>query len=198
MTAAVPTAATLPGAAPVRRALRAGSTRLLLAAALCVASLGVGWGATSESEGYVTSGYIVPNGYVSPITGEYSPGAGQYYAGSYVPGTPGAESPGFESDARVLLAPAMVGLVLAVRKRTGTRRSTQVARWSTIALAAAAALAIGTAATTAAVVATVAAFVVAASVTWPLFASRLARLADLPRQDPTEEPLAPTVAPTAF
>lgn len=182
------TAAT-PGAA-----LGSGSVRLALAAALCVVSLGVGWGATPGSEGYVTPGYIVPNGSVSPVTGEYSVGPGQYYAGTFIPGTPGAESPGYESDARVLLVPALVGLVLAARRRTGDDRAIRLARRSTVALAVAAVLAVGTAATTAAVVATIGALVLAASVTWPPLTRWVGRRATERPVDsrPTPQPAAPT------
>lgn len=167
----------------------AGAARLLGAAALCVVALGLAWDFSSGSSGFVTPGILVPNGYVSPITGEYSVGPLQYLPGSYIPGLSGSEIHGFESDERVVLFPAALALAWAARRRTdATRRATHVALvgLTAIAMVAFSRSMLGAAMVTAAAVA------LAAPVAWPNLVRH--------RTDTTHQPTAgpPSVTASRF
>lgn len=103
------------------------SLRLTAAAALCVVSLGLAWGATSASTGYVTPGMILPTTYVSPLDGTLTVSS-IYLAGEYVDGDPLRAARGAESDVRAVLVPAAAVLGVAAHRRTSaTRRMVQVA-----------------------------------------------------------------------
>lgn len=156
------------GSAPARPAWRrsapSGSTRLLGAAVLCVVALGLAWDFDPGTGGYLSPGILVPNGYVSPVTGDYTVGPLQYLPGYYIPGSSGSEIHGFESDERVVLVPAALTLAWAARRRThATRRATRIA---TAGLAPLALMAFSRSMLGAALV-TAAAVVLAAPVAWP-------------------------------
>lgn len=103
------------------------SRRLLLAAGLCVVSLGLAWGATSASTGYVTPGMTLPTTYVSPLDGTLTVNS-IYVAGQYVEGDPQRAARGAASDVRVVLVPAAAVFVVAATRQTlATRRATRVA-----------------------------------------------------------------------
>lgn len=107
-----------------------GPVRLVLAAALCAASLGLGW-SSADTGSFLTSGYVPGtcstdyDGYMSCTTGT----VGYYYNPTY-----GMVNRGYGADARVVLVPAAAALAWAARRRT--RTSERVVLVAAVALAA--------------------------------------------------------------
>lgn len=105
-------------------------TRLVLAAVLCAASLGLGW-SSADTGSFLTTGFVPGtcttdyDGYMSCTTGT----VGYYYNPTY-----GAVDRGYGADARVVLVPAAAALAWAARRRT--RTSERVVGIAAVALAA--------------------------------------------------------------
>lgn len=146
--------------------LSSARSRLLLAAALTLTSLGMTW---SAQESTTTAGYVTPSFCTTTYDGYLDCTYGGYAPGVFVPGVDGR---GFEAPARVLLVPALAALAVASRRRTPTtERLVRAAAW---ALAGAAVLAVGTGSAAGAPIVTVAAALAAASVAWPGLVARAA------------------------
>lgn len=106
------------------------STRLLIAAALCVVGLGLPWGRSAAYTGWFSTRLaLVP----SFDWYDYGGTLDTVIVSDYHPGDPRAAAPGRASDERVVLVPAAVAFALAaVRPSSMARRSARVA---TVALA---------------------------------------------------------------
>lgn len=108
--------------------------RLMVAALICVVSLGLGWEASRSSTGYLTPGLIMATNRISPITGDLVMDS-QFIPGSWVEGNPMRTRRGFQSDVRVVLVPAAVILALMARDAVKGERSLRLARVAIVALA---------------------------------------------------------------
>lgn len=139
--------------------LSSARSRLLLAAALTLTSLGMTW---SAQESTSTAGYVTPSFCTTTYDGYLDCTYGGYTPGVFVPGV---DQRGFESSARVLLVPALVALAVASRRRT--RAAERLVRGAAFALAGASVLAVGIGSAAGAPIVTVAAALSAASVAWP-------------------------------
>lgn len=110
------------------------SARLLAAAALCLASLGLGWSSSLSLTGYMTPGMNLSTTYISPVTGDISTGF-TYTPGWWVRGDPFGAARGHESDVRVVLVPAALVLAAAVRRPDErTWRAARIAVWALVAI----------------------------------------------------------------
>lgn len=102
-------------------------SRLWVASALVLLSLGVTWATTSGTSGFLSPGTTI-------LTNQFNAGTGdldlvpQYAPGFYVSGSPGTAIAGYASDARVGLVAALVALGWALaRPSQRTRRATLAA-----------------------------------------------------------------------
>lgn len=141
------------------------SSRLAVAAALCVVSLGLGWSSSMFSTGYQTAGMNVVTTYTTPFSDDVSLGL-QYMPGWWIGGDPFRTRKGHDTDVRVVLVPAAVVLGLAARRPSPSARLARASRIAVVAIGVLALVAVSRG-MYAAAMSMIVAFGAAAPVVWP-------------------------------